>query len=619
MARYLKYVLLAVFGLITLQLVGQTFQTTKYYDDEKQEVQEIIEFRSYDSIPNGSYKSFYQNGNLKIEGNYRNGVPEGLWRYYFESGRKRTEGYYREAIQQGKWRYYFESGQLKATGPLDNGKKTGYWTNYYENGNEKSSGSYFKDLKEGIWNYFFEDGSSKAQAYYEAGNGSYKQYYPSGSIKMQGYNAQGVSEGTWEYYFETGELQAIGGFQKGLRHGQWEFYHRNGNVSASGKYENGKKTGLWTYYHENGQKSSEGDHVEGARDGEWNLYYESGEVKAIGSYDQGDGIYTEYYPSGTQKAKGEIKDGKRHSTWIFFNEDGVMDGEAQFRSGKGEYTGYYPDQSVKMRGTLEDEKRVGEWKLYNPDGSLAGVYRPIYEEEKPFYKIAEIPPADELRGRGPSEKPEYIFKKQSIRYFRKKVNEYAGWILAGNPAWLALDQFLVSGEYYFQERAGYELQLIYHRDPFFKLSSNASLNEVISTGVGVFFRQKFYHPEGKLGMFYFGHQVNLTFLNHNAEVQDMTVLPFQRTEIQSNEVLGAYGLFVGIRWMRNGQSPGFTIDTYVGADVGFRNWERRYDETNQDFNDVFQSFDQGGLYVPIRFGINLGWTIRRKSKTSSNK
>ena len=619
MTSFLKYFLIAAYLIAWLGGQSQSFETKKYYDEEKLDLQEIIEFRLSDSIPHGVYQSFYQNGNAKIKGNYKDGLPDGSWVYFYENGRKKTEGFYRASTQQGRWTYYFESGQLKASGTLENGEKTGYWTNYFENGNEKSSGSYFQDQKEGIWNYFFEDGSSKAQAYYESGNGSYKQFYPSGSIRMQGYNAQGVSEGTWEYYYESGELQAIGSFNRGLRDGQWEFYHKNGNVSASGRYENGKKTGHWTYYHENGQKSSEGEHVEDARDGEWNLYYESGDVKAVGSYDQGDGVYTEYYPSGTQKAKGEILDGKRHGSWIFFNESGVMDGEANFQSGKGEYTGYYPDQSVKMKGTLEDDKRVGEWELYNPDGSLAGVYRPIYEEEKPFYRITEIPPADETGGKGPSDKPEYVFKTKSIRYFKKTVNEYVGVIFATNPLWIIVDQLPLSAEYYFQERLGYELQLVYHRDPFFKLWRDAALNEVYSEGVGIFFRQKFYHPEEEFGMFYFGHELTVSIMNHQAKVQDMRVLPFERTEINTNEVLGAYGLFVGARWMQNGQNPGFTIDAYVGADVGFRSWERLYDETNQDFNDVFESFNQSSLYVPIRFGVNLGWTVRRRSKTSSNR
>ncbi len=619
MTSYKRNIAYIILWSSTISCFSQTFRNSKYYDEEKQELSEVIEFRVADTIPHGIYQSFYQNGNPKIDGWYKNGLPDSLWTYYFENGQRKTLGHYRASNQQGKWMYYFESGQLKASGTLDNGKKTGYWTHYYENGNEKSSGSYFKDQKEGIWNYFFEDGSSKAQAYYESGNGVYKQFYPSGALRMEGYNAQGVSEDIWEYYYETGELQAIGAYQKGLRDGQWEFYHKNGNVSASGKYEKGKKTGHWTYFHENGQKSSEGEHVEDARDGQWNLYYESGEMKAVGSYDQGDGVYTEYYPSGTQKAKGEILAGKRHGRWIFFNESGVMDGEASFQEGKGEYTGYYPDQSVKMKGTLEDDKRVGEWKLFNPDGSLAGVYRPIYEEEKPFFRITELPPADTDAGRNRSDKPEYIYKTKSIRYFKRTVNEYVGVIAASNPLWLIVDQLPLSVEYYFQERLGYELQVIYHRDPFFKLYKEASFDEVFSSGASLIFRQKFYHPEEEFGMFYFGHEINVSIINHKAKVQDMRSLPFERTEIEANEILGAYGLFVGARWMQNGQNPGFTLDAYVGVDVGFRSWENLYDETNPDFIEVFDSFNQGSLYVPIRFGVNIGWTVRRKSKTNSSK
>ncbi|MDG1776057.1 MAG: toxin-antitoxin system YwqK family antitoxin [Crocinitomicaceae bacterium] len=39
----------------------------------------------------GPYKSFYENGNLKVEGNYIDGNPDGIWKYYWESNGKLKE------------------------------------------------------------------------------------------------------------------------------------------------------------------------------------------------------------------------------------------------------------------------------------------------------------------------------------------------------------------------------------------------------------------------------------------------------------------------------------------------------------------------------------------------
>ena len=608
---------------ITIWLLGplyflqaQTFESRTYYDEGKTQLKQVITLRAADSIAHGPFFNYFQSGSPGISGHYMEGLPDSLWVYYFENGKKKSSGYFRQGDQTGLWDYFFESGALKASGDLVKGQKSGFWSNYFENGNEKSSGGYFRDLKEGIWNYFFEDGTVKAQAYYEKGNGVYKQFYPSGELRMEGFNEDGKSAGDWKYYYETGETQAEGKFKDGLRDGLWKFYHRNGQVSAQGAYQDGKKAGLWTYFYENGQKSGEGVLVADQRDGQWNLYYESGEIKAKSAYTQGDGIFTEYYPSGKQKSKGEILEGKRHGKWIFFNENGVLDGEAVFDRGIGEYTGYYPNQQVKMKGPMEGEKRTGEWQLYNPDGSFAGIYKPIYEEDRPVFRIAQ-PGRASAFDRNPVDKPEYLFKDKSIRYFKKKINEFHAVIIGTNPAWMLLDEFPIAVEYYFQERLGHELQIVYHRAGFFESVENLNFNETYSRGVSFRLRQKFYSLEQNFGLFYFGHQASLTLRNHRSNVQDTTALPFDRLNIRSDEIIGTYGLFVGTRWMRVTRNPGFSIDAYVGVDIGFRRWDPLYVDRAQ-FDPVFESYDQSRVFFPIQFGLNFGGVFSTKANSTQN-
>lgn len=611
MGRYLTI----LFSLSFSVLHAQTFESRTFYDEGKTQLKQIITLRSADSVAHGPFKDYFQSGSPGINGYYQEGQPDSLWVYYFENGKKKSSGSFRQGEQTGLWDYFYESGALKASGTLEKGRKNGYWSNYFENGNEKSSGGYFNDLKEGIWNYFFEDGTVKAQAYYERGNGIYKQFYPSGDLRMEGYNQDGKSAGEWKYFYESGETEAEGKFEDGLRNGLWVFYHQNGQVSAKGAYEEGKKTGLWTYFHANGQKSGEGVLIKDQRDGQWNLYYESGEIKAKSAYSQGDGIFTEYYPSGKQKAKGEILDGKRHGKWIFFNENGVLDGEAVFDKGQGEYTGYYPNQSVKMKGPMEGEKRTGEWQLFNPDGSLAGVYKPIYEEDRPVFRISQ--PNRSSADRNPVEKPEYLFKDNSIRYFKKGINEFHAVIIGTNPAWMLLDEFPLAVEYYFQERLGHELQLVYHRASFFESVENLSFNETYSRGITVRLRQKFYSLEQGFGLVYFGHQLSSSWQFHRAMVLDQSALPFERTTIQADEWLGTYGLFMGARWMRVTRNPGFSIDAYVGIDIGFRRWDPQY-EDNDQFDPVYQSFDKSSLYLPVQFGLNFGGVFSTKAQSTQN-
>ncbi|MDW3193184.1 MAG: hypothetical protein R8G66_12500 [Cytophagales bacterium] len=610
-----KLLTIALFSISSL-IWAQTFESRSYYDEERTKLKEIITLKSSDSTLQGPYYSYFQSGSPKIEGYYIDGQPDSIWVYFYENGNKKSSGLFRRSSQMGLWDYFYESGALKASGMLAGGQKSGYWSNYFENGNEKSSGGYFKDLKEGIWNYFFEDGTVKAQAYYEAGDGLYKQFYPSGELRMEGMNKDGRSEGLWTYYYETSEEEAKGAFKEGLRDSTWIYYYKNGQVSAQGSYLIGKKTGKWTYYYENGQKSSEGILVEDQRDGQWNLYYESGEIKAKSAYTEGDGVFTEYYPSGKQKAKGEILNGKRQGKWIYFNEDGELDGEAIFDQDKGVYTGYYPNERIKMKGPMDGEKRTGEWQLFNPDGTLAGVYRPIYEEARPVFRIAQPVRRNEVN-RNPVDKPEYLFKDKSIRYFKKGVNEFRALILGTNPAWILLDEFPVSLEYYYQERLGYEIQLIYHRAKFFQNVEELSFNDTYSRGFIGRIRQKFYSKESALGLLYFGHQISYSSLIHRAQVIDQLSPPFGRRTVRTDETLGAYGVFVGMRWMNVTRNPGFSVDAYVGVDMSYREWEVQYEDRAQ-FDPVFEDFDQSSFFFPFQFGLNFGGVFSTKAKSNQD-
>jgi hypothetical protein len=43
-------------------------------------------FSLKDSIYNGDYISFYENGKIEAKGSYKNGIEEGIWYYYLEDG-----------------------------------------------------------------------------------------------------------------------------------------------------------------------------------------------------------------------------------------------------------------------------------------------------------------------------------------------------------------------------------------------------------------------------------------------------------------------------------------------------------------------------------------------------
>ena len=53
----------------------------------------------------GKVNSFYESGETKEEGKYRNGEKDGLWTYWYENGQKMTVRNYKdeELISQNCW------------------------------------------------------------------------------------------------------------------------------------------------------------------------------------------------------------------------------------------------------------------------------------------------------------------------------------------------------------------------------------------------------------------------------------------------------------------------------------------------------------------------------------
>lgn len=608
----MKAWLLLVFVFTAHLLAGQSFVKKTYFDEEQLKLKEIITLSSKDSTLEGRYQSFFQNGSLASAGYYRLNQPDSLWIFHFENGHVKTTGKYRMGKQVDLWKYYFENGNKKATGMLSNDTKNGHWTFYYENGKEKSDGLFIKDKKEGIWNYYYEDGLLKAQAFYQNGRGTYKEFYPTGTLRMEGINADDKSEGIWTYYYESGEREATGSYQNGLRQGPWLYYHKNGQLAAEGSFENGEKQGVWTYYFDDGTIRSEGEMVSDQKDGFWKLYYQSGLIKGEGKYDEGTGEYIEYYENGKQKAKGQYVAGKKEGPWVYYSEDGLEDGKATFINGVGQYKGYYPDGSLKMEGLLNDDRREGEWTLYHPDGSVAGVYRPVYEDEKPIFRTAESIKLEAEKTH--SDKPEYRYKNNKIRYFQPRMGEFTGVIVGTNPLWTLLGRWPVAFEYYLQERLGFEGQITFYKDPFFQ---KTQLNKLDTRGGIIELRQKFYQYDSPTGMVYFGHQITAGYLLHQVNKLDSSVfgIPPVKINLQAGESRIGYGLLIGNRWMQRTSESGFTVDFHLGLSVTRRFYNPKYEPTDLN-TSLFRKTDQNAVIFPIIFGINIGYAgPKRRTST----
>ena len=588
-------------------LFAQTKKVVTYYDDQlrsKKEVYYVLDAQP--QVLDGSYIGFYSNGQTKEIGAFRNGEAVGVWEYFYENGQPKMSGSIEDNLNHGLWKYYFESGKISMEGSLIKGRQQDLWVYYYENGVSKSRGSYKAGKKVGLWNNYYENGNIKSQIYFEGIRGDYKEFYNSGPVKAEGIKIEDKIDSTWIYYYENGSVQAQGNYEDGVKTGPWKFFHPNGKLSAEGAYLNGLTEGEWIYYNDDGGISSRGVEKEGKKDGYWQLFYNGGALKGKGIFKYGAGEYKEYYESGAIKTVGLVENGINQGLWKYYYEDGILEGESNFVDGSGSYKGYYKDGSLKMEGIIENGAKTGIWKLYHNDGSLAGYYKTIYEDDKPVFRIMEE--KDSVESPLDYEKPEYLFKKQKIRYFRPQINEFKGIIIGTNPVAMIAGSIPFTVEYYLQERLGYELQYAIIRDPFFTSDANVELNKDYLRGYSIGLKQKFYSKDRKLGMPYFAQEFRFTTVDHFSNINDSL-------NIVNSSVVGAsekryeYAITGGYRFMKDAGDTGITIDVFAGLGVGYRDFSKGYPEL-EIFENIFHDVKKSKLSVPVRFGVHIGYSFK---------
>lgn len=599
-----------MFVLFPLTGAAQT-RIEVYFDASQKTIKEIYFVEDTISMQlEGPYQSFYVSGQLKEKGSYQENRATGYWEYFYESGNPKMRGELREGSNFGHWQYFYENGNLSMEGPIFEGQRQDEWVHYYENGSIKRRGKYLNNKMVGTWNYFYESqqggyGPMKAQAFYQDGMGTYKEFYPNGRLKAEGLYVDGRSEGLWTFYLPEGGLEAKGNYENGLKSGEWEYFHPEGTKAAVGNYTSGLREGDWTFFYENGIISSEGEMENGKKDGYWRLFNSWGDFTGEGVFVKGEGEFKEFYESGKIKTEGFIKDDQNQGEWKYYYEDGRLEGKANFKNGRGYYTGYYPDGTINMEGEIENGQRTGIWKMYKESGELSGFYQVFYEDNQAVYKIIDKEKKEDRSG---TDKPEFRFKVRKFRNFTPQVNEFKALIVATNPFASLHGSLPVSLEYYIQERLGYDLQLSYLRDPFFVAHKNLGLNRTYFQGFSFALKQKFYQPEDKLGMFYYGHEFRVSPLKHYYHTGHSLAGETERVSL--NETRLEYSIIFGNRLTRDAGRSGFTVDVFLGLGAGYRFSNRNYQPQDVPF-PVFPEISKSGITVPIRFGFNMGYALNR--------
>ena len=236
-ALYRKYDSNGNLFIYSYAIDGKNIDRGYYSDGKLAYIQELKIIKGQPPIPNGKYIEYYKNGQIKVQGSYKDGKRDGEFKAFLRNGKSAGSVFYKD-------------GEIiKST--LVNSMK------------DNASFSLVTDI-----NYNLNSNEIITD---EFPNGLLKQYFI--------YNKNRLLDGESREYYEEGDIKSISHFKNHIPDGVFISYYPNGNMEEKYAYVNGQANGECFSYYENGKLEERYFLKNGEIDGEAFAYYPSGKLE----------------------------------------------------------------------------------------------------------------------------------------------------------------------------------------------------------------------------------------------------------------------------------------------------------------------------------------------------
>lgn len=373
-----------------------------------------------DGKPDGYWKTFYENGGLKSEGNRENFDLDGVWNFYNEEGKITESITYKSAKKDGVRKKYHETGNLKREEYYNQDVRVDRINTYYPSGKIKEFipiDTLGKGLEHGLgYEYAEVDGRIIALVTYRNG-------FIAGRERINRKDKFNQKQGIWKWFYEDNKEKEVGRYANDKKHGYFKTFDRDGNLLETLKYQDGilipdpeelAKLDIKREYFSNAQVKTEGSYNKGVREGVHRSYNMEGKVEAATIYSKGkiigqgivdsegrrQGKWKEFYDSGELRSEGAYVDGQRKGVWVFYYKDGKEEQRGNYHKGKpdgdwkwsyangqtwreesfyegleeGLATEYNDTGKVVSKGNYLDGEKEGEWIIDLGDHREEGAY-----------------------------------------------------------------------------------------------------------------------------------------------------------------------------------------------------------------------------------------------------
>ncbi|MEM1305075.1 MAG: toxin-antitoxin system YwqK family antitoxin [Planctomycetota bacterium] len=149
----------------------ETRTDSSKYDDGTPRIERTVTRYSDDSfVSNGSFREYYQSGQLFVAGEFSAGLPAGEWTYYHATGEVSKKVTFERGQPSGVVTVLRADGTVAARRQFAAGKRTGVWRVYSEDGERVVQEQPYVDGKlDGAFKVWYDDGTLHRELNYKAG------------------------------------------------------------------------------------------------------------------------------------------------------------------------------------------------------------------------------------------------------------------------------------------------------------------------------------------------------------------------------------------------------------------------------------------------------------------
>ena len=398
-ALYRKYDKNGNLSIYTYAIDGKNTDKGYYSDGKLAYIKELKIVKGEAPIQNGKYIEYYKNGQIKVQGHYKDGKREGEFKTFLRNSKSAGSVIYKDGkiIKSTLIKSMKENASFSILTNINyNSNSHEIVTDEFPNGLLKQYFTFNKnELLDGESRQYYEEGEIKSVSPFKnnVANGTFISYYQNGNIKEKHIYKDGKEDGEGIFYYENGKLEEKYFMKNGKLDGEAINYFEDGKIRNKSIFKDGvlleeeiyKDNEIRKNTFKNGEIVQQDIYSKNKILKAKKFLLENGKMKIISYYENGnkeeevfvinelfDGEAFKYYPSGKLRNKSFFKDGKREGESLTYYENGKLKKKILYKNGvrNGEAAEYYESGIIKQKAYFINDKLEKEDLYYDEKGNL---------------------------------------------------------------------------------------------------------------------------------------------------------------------------------------------------------------------------------------------------------